>query len=275
MVAEEHIRAERLDEALASLQEAIRAQPSEARLRVFLFQLLCVMGRWERAMTQLQVLQELDADSQMLAHIYRTVLNCEALRAEVFAGKRTPLIFGEPPAWIGALVQACQLVAQGQRLAGAALRQQAFDEAPATPGKINGQSFDWIADADTRLGPVLEVMIEGRYYWVPFERIRRIEMEKPTDLRDLVWMPARFTWTNGGEAMGFIPTRYPGTESSGDNTLRMSRKTDWVACEGEGFHGVGQRLITTDSVELPLLEIHLIEMEQFRQPSQTRGGSDG
>lgn len=260
MVAEEHIRTERLDEALASLQQAIRSQPAEPKLRVFLFQLSCVMGQWDRAMTQLQVLQEMDVECQMMAHIFRTVLNCEALRSEVFAGKRTPLIFGEPPAWVGALVQACQLVAQGQYAASTALRQQAFDQAPASSGKINGQPFEWIADADSRLGPVLEAIIEGRYYWVPFERIHRVELEKPADLRDLVWIPAQFTWSNSGEAMGFIPTRYPGTERSTDNALRLARKTEWQQYDGEVFLGLGQRLLATDQVEIPLLEVKTIEI---------------
>ncbi len=31
----------------------------------------------------------------------------------------------------------------------------------------------------------------GKYYWVPFCRIQKIETEKPIDMRDLVWLPAR------------------------------------------------------------------------------------
>ena len=39
----------------------------------------------------------------------------------------------------------------------------------------------------------------GRYYWVPWQRIRTLALEQPSDLRDYVWMPAGFTWANGGE----------------------------------------------------------------------------
>ena len=80
----------------------------------------------------------------------------------------------------------------GQFAAAARLREQAFAAAPATCGRVDGQSFQWIADADSRLGPMLEVIIADRYFWVPFCRIRRIALEKPTDLRDLVWLPAQF-----------------------------------------------------------------------------------
>ena len=34
--------------ALAHLQEQVRAKPADPKLRIFLFQLLCVVGQWER-----------------------------------------------------------------------------------------------------------------------------------------------------------------------------------------------------------------------------------
>jgi len=71
------------------------------------------------------------------------------------------------------------------------------------------------------------VILEGRYVWVPFCRIKRVNIERPADLRDLVWAPAQFVWTNGGEASGHIPGRYPQTEKSADGALRLARKTDW------------------------------------------------
>ena len=94
------------------------------------------------------------------------------------------------------------------------VRDEAFEAAPATHGVIDDQPFEWIADADARLGPMLEAIVNGRYYWVPFDRIREIRIEAPADLRDAVWTPAYFTWANGGETVGLIPTRYPGTEAS-------------------------------------------------------------
>ena len=34
-------------------------------------------------------------------------------------------------------------------------------------------------------GPVLEAVINGRYYWVPFSRLTKVALEAPEDLRDL------------------------------------------------------------------------------------------
>src|SRR6266436_1720722 len=53
--AQEALRAGRLDEALTQLKQDVRRQPADARLRIFLFQLLCVSGEWDRALTQLSV----------------------------------------------------------------------------------------------------------------------------------------------------------------------------------------------------------------------------
>ena len=62
MIAEELLRAGRLDDALKALQEQVRSQPSNATLRIFLFQ-LAVMGQWARAQNQLKVVGELDASA--------------------------------------------------------------------------------------------------------------------------------------------------------------------------------------------------------------------
>jgi type VI secretion system protein ImpE len=260
MNAEELVRTGRLEEALTELQKAVRNKPDDARLRVFLFQIQCVMGKWDKALVQLKVLADLNADTFMLSRIFQPVIHCEMLRGDIFAGKRTPIIFGEPMEWVGLLVQANGHLAKGEFQAASELRDQAFEAAPASAGKLDDHGFTWIADADNRLGPILEVILEGRYCWVPFCRIQRISMEKPVDLRDLVWLPAKFVWTNGGEASGHIPARYAGTEQSADGNLRLARKTEWAQREGEYFLGTGQRVLATDQGEYPLLECRQVEL---------------
>jgi type VI secretion system protein ImpE len=260
MKPEELLQAGRLEEALASLQESIRANAADMRLRVFLFQLLCALGQWNRALTQLEVVASGGSEQLMLARIFQPVIHCEMLRRAVFAGKHAPMVFGEPMPWMGLLVQAGTLAAQGKFAAAQELRDRAFEDAPATAGKLNDKPFEWLADADNRLGPMLEAIVEGTYYWIPFCRIKRVYLESPSDLRDLVWAPAQFVWANGGEAAGHIPTRYPGTESSADNQLRLARKTEWAEREGGYQIGLGQRLFATDSEEHALLECRTIDL---------------
>ena len=260
MTAEEHIRAGDLGAAMSTLREAIKKDPADSKLRVFLFQLLSVNGDWEKALTQLNLIADISPESMVLAQIFRPVVQCEALRAEVFAGKRSPLIFGEPQEWIGLLVHANSLAAIGKLREAREPLERALEAAPAVSGSINQHDFEWIADADSRLGPVLEAVIDGKYYWVPFNRIARIDISRPSDLRDLVWIAATFTWANGGESSGLIPVRYAGSEASPDSGIRLSRKTDWEDA-GEGFYfGKGQRLFATDAGEYPLLETLMIKL---------------
>ena len=60
-IAEAAVRAGDPQGALPHLTAAVRAKPADAKLRVFLAQLLCVLGQWERAHTQLNVVADMDA----------------------------------------------------------------------------------------------------------------------------------------------------------------------------------------------------------------------
>lgn len=253
--AEESFRAGDLAQSLAQLQAEIRQHPSDAKLRVFLAQLLMVLGQWDRALNQLQVLEQMDASSLPMVRTYQTAIACERLRQSVFAGERSPLVFGDPTPWLASLIQALSLTAQGHFQQASDLRATALEQAPTTSGTLNGAVIQWIADADSRLGPVLEVLINGKYYWMPFERLRRVVIEEPTDVRDFVWTPAQLTVANGGEVAALIPTRYPGSEAVEDAQIRMARRTDWQSAEGDTYLGLGQRALTTDTIEVGLLEL--------------------
>jgi type VI secretion system protein ImpE len=252
----------------------VRKQPADPRLRVFLFQLLAVMGQRERALTQLNVAADLDPKAIPMRETYKEALACEALRADVFAGRRTPLLFGKPAEWIATLLQALQLTANGKFEEAAVLRERAFADAPATSGNVDNQPFAWLSDADPRLGPVLEAIVNGKYYWIPFSRLREIKIEKPVDLRDIAWTPAQLMFANGGEAVALIPTRYPGSESASSPALVMARSTEWTEHPGSTFLGTGQRLLTTDQGELGLMDIRLIKLDSVDDAAGTTPGEE-
>ena len=248
--------------ALALLQRQVREHAADPKLRVFLFQLLCVLGQWQRALTQLEVCGELDAATLPMVNTYREALKCEWVREAVFAGKTTPIAFGQPQAWVAWLVEALHAQARGDTAAAARLRSEAFDAAPATPGTLNGVAFEWIADADSRLGPVIEAVIKGRYCWVPFAAVAKIVIDAPVDLRDLVWAPAQFQLHNGGQTVALIPTRYAGSGASAVAALQLARTTEWQVLAPEQFSGLGQRLLTTSGPELGLLETREITLAE-------------
>src|SRR5688572_27478999 len=243
--AEQHLKNSDPAAALARLQEDVRARPSDAKLRVFLFQLLCVLGQWERALNQLKVASELEPLALPMAQMYGDAVRCEAIRAEVFDGKKSPMILGEPEQWLAMLIESRLRSGLGEAAQSEELRLRAFEEAPTSGGDIDGRQFEWLADADSRLGPVMEAIINGRYYWVPFSRMTKITLEAPVDLRDLVWMPAHLDFTNGGESLALLPTRYAGSESSNDGAVALARKTEWEPMGEEAYRGLGQRILTT------------------------------
>ena len=258
MIAEDCFRQGNMHGALEELQTHIRSQPENSSYRVFLFQLLAVLGQWERALSQLDVLGELEPTAWPMVHLYREAIRCENLRAAVFAGRVKPVIFGDPPQWMAFLLESLRLVAEAQYVQAIALRDQAFESAPESPGAIDEQPFSWMADADSRLGPVLELILNGRYFWVPFQQVRAIQITAATDLRDLVWLPAHFTWVNGGEAFGLIPSRYPGSEHAQDSSVQLARKTEWIELAAGVVQGSGQRMLATDQGEYPLLDVHRV-----------------
>ena len=262
--------------ALAQLQEQVRARPDDAKLRVFLFQLLCVTGKWDRALNQLNVAAGLDTAALAMAQTYGDAVRCEAIRTDVFAGRKSPMIFGQPDQWLALLIESLLVAGGGEPERSQQLRARALEEAPPSAGTIDGRPFTWIADADSRIGPVLEAVINGRYYWVPFSRLLKIDMEKPEDLRDMVWMPAHLQFENGGESVAFIPTRYPGSEASSDGLVVLARKTVWEEIAPDTFRGLGQRVIATDVDDIPLMEIRSIALtpgdEERAAPSDDANG---
>lgn len=271
MTADDLIKSGDLENGLARLQDQIRAHPANADYRLLLFQLLCVLGKWDRALTQLNVSQDMKKDAENFAKVHQRALEAEVFRAEVFAGRRSPVVFGNPSPWVGKLLQALQHTARGEHEAAAGLRDAALEEAEAVPVRIDGQDAAWIADADTRLGPVFEAVFSGKYYWVPMECVAELRVEAPVFLKDRVWLAVHFEWTNKGKVEGLMPVRYPGSETQADAALRLAKATTWQEQPAGGFHGLGGRLFATDIGDFPMLSVRNIV---FQHPEKKVGISD-
>jgi type VI secretion system protein ImpE len=254
------IREGEVAKAITVAKDGARSHPSKPEYRRLLFDLFCVSADWQRALTQLRVYSELASDEKLLK-VFGDLIHCENLRADIFAGNKTPVVMGEPEEWIGSLIKSNELAAKGQFEAAGELREKAFEGAQPVAGTINGEAFEWLGDADARLGPVIEIILNGQYKWLPIHQIQSMTLGEPAELLDLVWAQTEFTWTNGGQGVGFIPVRYPGTEAAGDEAMLLSRKTDWKAVE-EGFEfGLGQREISTNEADYALLDVREIKFQ--------------
>ena len=171
----------------------MRKRPGDAKLRIFLFQLLAVMGQWERALTQLKVAADLDPTTLPMVQTYRTrPAHARAMRSDGVRGQAPRRHCSASPPMDGAAgARRCGSSRQGQFEAGRTLRERAFEDAPATAAeRIDGKLFAWIADADSRLGPMLEADHQRSLLLDPVRTARGAsQFEKPADLRDLAWMP--------------------------------------------------------------------------------------
>src|SRR5262249_13106072 len=140
----------------------------------------------------------------------------------------------------------------------------------AIKGELNGKKFDDLRDADDLFGPVLEVMAQGGYYWVPMEQIESITSNAPRFPRDLLWMPARLELRDGSGGNVFLPILYPGSFESDNEQVRLGRLTDWKTLENGPTLGIGTHLFLMgdDAVSLPeWRELILEEQEGGGKPA--------
>ncbi len=232
--AHQLFQAGRLNDAVQALNLEVKNHPEDSKRRIFLFELLCFSGDYERAEKQLNILGSEGMNSEMGALVYRSALLAEKTRQELFTKREFPKPVGEP--------------ASGG----------------AVTGTLNGKPFSSIADADPRIGRRLEVFAGGNYLWIHFEHLASVEIEKPARLRDLLWTPARLRagpalkGTELGEIL--LPALSPFAWKDPDDAIRLGRMTAWVENESGEAVPVGQKMLLVDDEEFPLLEVRKLEI---------------
>ncbi len=218
-------------EAQNELTAFLREHPSEVAERTFLFELLCFSGDYDRAEKQLAALTNDDPKTEMGAILYRSALHGERTRHRVFENQ-----------------------------------EFSKDQPASSPGKLNGEDFRSVKDADPDLGARLEVFAAGAYLWIPFEHIASVEMGAPTRLRDTLWGTAlvrtgpAFKGRELGEVL--IPAVYPFSWKHSDESAWLGRTTQWAADEEGKEYPSGQRVWLVDDREVPFLEVRSLEFVQ-------------
>lgn len=256
--ADDLLRNGDLDGARAALVEIVRARPEDVPTRMFLFQLLALIGERQKARTQLATMAQLSPEAQMLAVAYGQALDAEEQRLDQLSGKQPVHVHGDAEGWPSMLAQAIGCLARGETAEGEDLRNKAFDVAQDTPGDIDGTRFDWIADSDSRFGPTFEAIIAGRWGLVPFQSVERIESAGVRDLRDLIWFPATIAFRSGQSVAALLPGRYPLTEVRGSVAEKLGRATSWFS-QNDQDEGVGQHLLMlSGGEELGLLGLRTV-----------------
>jgi len=254
MGAQELLQRGDLTAAIEAATQDVKAKPGDLPARIFLFELLATAGEFERAQKHLDVVADKSTDMTQGAGSYRAVLAAEVARARLFAraeGAPQRMTFAplDPEPMLGALHK----IRAGAAAEAATMLAQAADTRAPRPGAVDGKRFDDWRDADDLLAPVLEVIGNGLYGWIPFVQIARLTFEPPKYLRDLLWRPATVTLTGGESSALFVPVRYPLSETAPDDALRLGRSTEWRETDGV-VTGVGQRTFLAGEDACAILE---------------------
>jgi type VI secretion system protein ImpE len=225
-------QAGRLMDAMKALSAELRDNPTDARRRTFLFELLCFAGEWERADKQLEVLGQAGPESEMGVLLYRSALFAERQRHDLFQR-------GELPA-------------------------EQEDTRAERNGMVNDKPFTYFADADPRIGARLELFAAGNYLLLPIEHVASIQIPPPKRLRDLIWTPAavRTTPSFKGSELGevLLPVLAPFSWRHPEEAVRLGRMTVWEKTDGAEFQvPFGQKVWQVDDEDVPFLELRALE----------------
>lgn len=95
-----------LNDTLAQVEGQIKQKPADADLRASFVQLLCLMGNWSRALTQLKSWRALKPQAQPTVTLLEQAIGGELKRARVFSGEDAPRMPGDSWSWAEQLLQA-------------------------------------------------------------------------------------------------------------------------------------------------------------------------
>jgi type VI secretion system protein ImpE len=135
----------------------------------------------------------------------------------------------------------------------------------AVRGRLNGQSFESLEDADPRVGSRLEVFMAGQYHWLPFEHLSSVRIAAPRRLRDLFWTTAEVSagasLPGGDIGEVLLPVLTPQAYLHSDELVKLGRTTEWEELEAGVEVPVGQKMLLVDGESFPILEVRELEID--------------
>ena len=236
--AKELFDAGRVTEAIGMLGSWLRDHPTDTSQRIFLFELLCFSGQYDRAAKQLSVLSQGTPETQLGATMYYAALHADQERNDLFQKQGFP-------------------------------KSDASDQ---ITGSLNGNSFSSFRDADPDIGARREVYAAGAYLWIPLQHIASLQMGKPERLRDTLWARAAITTAESfdGTELGevLIPVIYPFSWKDSNELVWLGRESVWGEDAEGNQYPSGQKLFLVDGEEFPLLEVRSLEFSLKQAAAQ-------
>jgi type VI secretion system protein ImpE len=241
MTPSELFKQGRLREATDAQLQEVKAKPADHGRRLFLFELAAFAGDLDRARRQIDAVSYDQPELQAAVGNYRQLLDAEQKRRRLLSESLAPKFLIDAPEHAKLRLEAVNRMREGRHAEAAELLNRANAGADALKGTLNGKAFTALRDADDLFGTVLEVLARGEYFWVPLEQVEAVALNAPAYPRDLIWLPARLTLTDGQEGEVFLSVLYPRSHEHPDEAVKLGRSTDWKQEAGGPVLGAGAR----------------------------------
>jgi len=263
MNAAQCYQAGQLYEAIASATSAVKSAPQDAAARGLFCELLCFAGELERADKQLDALAQLDPQLAVGVALWRQLIRAEQARRQFYSEGRLPEYLDRPSPELECRLKATVFLRDGQAGEAARLLDQAESQRARVRGACDGHDFDDLRDLDDLTASFFETLTStGKYYWIPIERVERLELHPCHRPLDLLWRRANMTVRGGPDGEVFLPTIYAQSEKAGDEQALLGRTTRWQGGDGNPVRGIGQRTLLVGDQDRPILEIGCLEFSE-------------
>ena len=256
-----------LTAAVESAVNLVKTNPTNEAGRIFLFELSCFSGDWDRAERQLEVIGNQDVNAMIGSKIYQGNFKAERDRLNYFSDGLSPEFMTPKPLYVDDLLTANNRLREGNDAEAREILDRVEEERPAFQVSINGEGFSDFRDYNDLTMCAFEVIFRNSYLWIPFEQVQKIEFFKPKTLRDLYWIQANIELINGTSGEMFLPSLYSGTWKNDNDQIRLGRMTDWRSLGSDIFVGEGMRIFWMDGRDKSLLDIETIEFIR-EEPSE-------
>jgi type VI secretion system protein ImpE len=257
--ANELLEAGKLRDAIQAMNDEVKRNPTDVQRRSFLAELLCVVGRLDRADAQLEVIVQQDTKAALGVALMRQLIRAETARHDFYSSGRLPEFLDVPPPHIQQHLEASIHLREKRESEAMHLLEQAEEQRPRVKGTCNGKPFDDLRDLDDMTAGVFEVLTStGKFYWIPVDRVHSIEFRKPDRLRDLIWRRAAMSIADGPEGEVFLPATYCLDGENADESALLGRITEWRGGGGAPTRGVGQVSFLVGDESVPIMQMETV-----------------
>lgn len=248
-----------LSEAIQITLNQVRTKPTDMTARIFLFELSCFSGDWERAEKQLDVIANQDINAMIGSQIFKQNFKAERDRISVFKQGLIPECLMVPPKYVEDLIIAGTHIRENHISEARKSLDKVEEERPAFACRINGEESSDFRDYNDLTMCVFEVIVKDSYAWLPFEHIEKIDFIPAKSLRDMFWIQAEVEMINGTKGEMFLPALYVESFKNDNDQIRLGKVTDWRNLGEDIFIGEGVRTFQFEGGYIPISKIETIE----------------